>query len=95
MTSAAVGPYTTAFILDVFLLAKVEHCLLQESVEGHLKNSGSSIHKDFSTSPSNRSPLVAFADLKVAGGDLLEGAGSSIEINTSRSGSFEGSWSTS
>ena len=26
--------------------------------------------------PSNRSPLEAFADLKVAGGDLLEGAGS-------------------
>ena len=25
--------------------------------------------------PSNRSPLEAFADLKVAGGDLLEGAG--------------------
>ena len=25
--------------------------------------------------PSNRSPLVAFGDLKVAGGDLLEGAG--------------------
>ena len=27
--------------------------------------------------PSNRSPLEAFADLKVAGGDLLEGAGNS------------------
>ena len=26
--------------------------------------------------PSNRSPLEAFADLKIAGGDLLEGAGS-------------------
>ena len=25
--------------------------------------------------PSNRSPLEAFADLKVAGGDLLEGSG--------------------
>ena len=25
--------------------------------------------------PSNRSPLAAFGDLKVAGGDLLEGAG--------------------
>ena len=25
--------------------------------------------------PSNRFPLVAFGDLKVAGGDLLEGAG--------------------
>ena len=25
--------------------------------------------------PSNRSPLEAFVDLKVSGGDLLEGAG--------------------
>ena len=25
--------------------------------------------------PSNRSPLVTFVDLKVSGGDLLEGAG--------------------
>ena len=25
--------------------------------------------------PSNRSPLEAFGDLKVSGGDLLEGAG--------------------
>ena len=30
--------------------------------------------------PSNRSPLVTFADFKVAGGDLLEGPGYDIYI---------------